>query len=205
MAKVSDTGDPTEYDDGDAAAVEAAVDQAWAEYEAAAAAGDMPSNVRVSAQVEWSGVLDRARNGHRTTRLDGLELAQVKKALDRAREASRRAEQARPAVSYQAKGWHAQIRTLTETKRGSAAADKAGLSPSVRTLQKWLSGDATPSKANQAKIAEAYGALRTWKVDKATTEATKANREVADKLSGALRDRYGAEIRLRNITDLELQ
>lgn len=203
MSGLVNTGDPTEYDTGDEAALEATVDQAWADYESAAAG--TPSVMRVSAQVEWSGVLDRARNGHRTTRLDGLNLTRVDKVLDRAREASRRLAEARPASSYQAKGWAAQLRALTDSKRGSAAADRAGLDPSARTLRRWLAGDVTPTRANQARIADAYGALRTWRLDTATANAARANHALAEELSSALRRRYGAEIRLRDITDLRFE
>ncbi len=208
MAK-ADTGPPTEYIDVDEAMLEAAIDDAWAEYEAAAgaegeAAGE-PTGMRVSAQIEWAGVLDRAHDGHRTTTLDGLDLTQVKGALDQARQASQRAGEARPATSYRAKGWEAQLRALTASKRGSTAADRADLNPTARTLRGWLSGDATPSKANQQKIDQAYGALRNWRVDTANAKATAARHNLAEETSAALRQRYGAEIRLRNITNMELR
>lgn len=203
MSGLVETGDPTEYDTTDEAALEAAVDDAWAEYEAAAAG--TPSVMRVSARIEWSGVLDRARNGHRTTRLDGLNMTGVKKELDRAREANRRLAEARPASSYQAKGWAAQLRALTESKRGSAVADTAGLDPSARTLRRWLAGDVTPTRANQARIADAYGGLRTWRRDTAAVNAARANHALAEELSSALRRRYGAEIRLRDITDMRFE
>jgi hypothetical protein len=199
------TGDPTEYDTVDEVALEAAVDDAWAEYESTAGPDRTPSTMRVSAQVEWSGVLDRARNGHRTTRLDGLDLSKVKRELDRAREANSRLREIRPAASYRAKGWAAQLRALTESKRGSAAADRAGLDPSARTLRRWLAGDVTPTAANQARIAAAYGALRTWRVDQAAAAAARANHELAEKLTSSLRNRYGAEIRLRNITAMRFE
>lgn len=203
--KSSDTGDPTDYSDGDAAAIEAAVDQAWAEYEAAAA-GEEPTGIRVSARIEWNGSTNRSNNGHRTTTLVNVNLAPVKKVLDRARETSQRAKQARPATSYRAKGWHAQIRALTDSKRGSVAADRAGLDPSSRTLQRWLSGDVTPSRVNQAKIAEAYGALGTWRVDTTKSAAKAAQRALADTLSRQLRDAYpGTEIRFFDIENMELR
>jgi hypothetical protein len=66
--------------------------------------------------------------------------------------------------SYTATGWHAQISKLTSSDRGYLAAEKAGLSVSRKTLMGWLSstgadGDPVPSKANQAKIHEAYRAM----------------------------------------------
>lgn len=204
MSKVSDTGDPTPYDDNDAAALEAAVDEAWAEYESQGGSGQ-PTNMRVTAQVEWSGVLDRARGGHRTTRLDGLDMAAAKKALDQAREATKRAESAAPAVSYRAKGWHAQLSALTGSKYGSTASDKAGLSPTTRTVREWLSESRAPSKANQEKIAAAYDSLKNRRVEVSQDRANRASGALANILSGIFRDRYGAEIRLRNITGMELE
>lgn len=212
MAKKSTTGDPTCYTDADEAAIEAAIDQAWQQYEAAAAAeeaeGEMPSNMRVSAQIEWAGVLDRARGGHRTTRLDGLDrtlMKEVKKALDRARQASQRTEQARPATSYRAKGWQAQLRQLNRVQRGAIAAERAGLSPSQRTMREWTTGRRTPNKQNRELIAKAYDELRNWRVNTTREAATAANKDVADRLTDTLRERYGAEIRLRNITQLDLE
>lgn len=203
MSKKSDTGEPTEYGDDDAAALEAAADEAWANYDASGGGGE-PTKMTVSAQVEWSGVVDRARGGHRTTRLDNLETAPVRKALSQARAANARAETATPATSYRAKGWHAQLRELTGSKYGSTAADKAGLNPSGRAVKEWLSESRNPSKANQEKISEAYNALRNRRVEEATERAKKANGVVAEILSTVFRSRYGAEIRLRDITDMEL-
>jgi hypothetical protein len=212
MAKKSTTGDPTPYTDADEAAIEAAIDSAWQQYEAAAEAeeaeGEMPSNMRVSAQIEWAGVLDRARDGHRTTRLDGLDQAlmkEVKKALDRARQASQRTEQARPATSYRAKGWQAQLRQLNRVQRGAVAAERAGLSPSQRTMREWTTGRREPNKQNRELIAKAYDELRNWRVNTTQAAATAANKDVADRLTDTLRERYGAEIRLRNITQLDLE
>jgi hypothetical protein len=199
MSKTS-TGEPTEYDLADEGAIESALDQAWQDYP-----GDgTPTAMRITAQVEWSGVTDRANGGVRTTRLDGLALAPVKVALDKARAAAQKADTARPATSYTAKSWHAQLRVLTGSSRGSAAADKVGLSVTQRTLLGWLAETNDPSAANRAKIAEAYDKLRTWNVDEARTAAQKANHEVAQELSKAMRDRYGAEIRLRDIRGMDL-
>jgi hypothetical protein len=62
--------------------------------------------------------------------------------------------------SYTAKGWSAQLRELTSTAPGRAAADQAGLSVTARTLLAWLSEERTPTKANRAKIADAYQSMR---------------------------------------------
>lgn len=204
MSRKSDTGDPTEYDDADTAALEAAADDAWAEYESSGGGGQ-PTKLRVSAQVEWNGVTDRARGGHRTTTLDNLNTAPVKRAVESARAANRRAETAAPATSYRAKGWHAQLRELTGSKYGSTASDKAGLSPSARTVKEWLSESRAPSKANQEKISDAYNALRNRRVEEAGERAKRANGVLADVLNSVFRERYGAEIRLRDISGMEFE
>lgn len=201
MSGKSTTGEPTDYSLAEEGAIESALDRAWQDYTGPGA----PTRLRVTGQIEWSGVVDRAHGGVRSTKLDGLNLAPVKAALDRARNAAQKAGTARPAASYTAKGWHAQLRALTGTARGSAAADRAGLSPTPRTVLGWLSETREPSPANRAKIAEAYGALRNWNVDAATRSAAEANHKVAEELSKAMRDRYGAEIRIRDITQLDLE
>jgi len=61
--------------------------------------------------------------------------------------------------SYDAVGWHAQLRKLTSSPRGSKAADAVGLDVSARRLQLWLAGDVTPSKANRELIGKAYAAM----------------------------------------------
>lgn len=213
MAKKRNTGDPTPYTDADEAAMESALEAAWQDYEAAAEADEAPpsrppTNMRVSAQIEWAGVLDRARDGHRTTRLDGLDSAkmkEVKKALDRARKASQRAEQAQPATSYRAKGWQAQLRQINRVQRGAAAAQQAGLSPSQRTMRDWITGRREPNKQNRELIAKTYDELKNWRPNTTRTAATTANKDLAEKLTDTLRERFGAEIRLRNITQLDLE
>jgi transcriptional regulator with XRE-family HTH domain len=61
--------------------------------------------------------------------------------------------------SYTAKGWHAQISKLTSSPRGYLAAERAGLSVNRRTLLDWLAERREPSKANQERIAKAYGIM----------------------------------------------
>lgn len=58
--------------------------------------------------------------------------------------------------SYTLKGWHPQLRKLTEGPKGYQAAAKAGLSATPRTLTAWLAEQQTPNAANQAKIQQAY-------------------------------------------------
>lgn len=198
MAKKRNTGDPTEYTPAEIAELTEALDEAWAEYdETFPESGSEPGVARVQAQVEWAGVLDRARDGHRKVnfgidgRLSPDAMREVKKALDRARVAQ-------PSVRYDRKGWHAQLKQLTGTQRGYDAANRAGLSPTARTLREWLGEDRTPNAANQRKIHQAYEHLRNYHVDS-------ARRAVADRFSEALTERYGAEIRLRGITDMNLE
>lgn len=194
------TGTSTDYSGADEAMLEAAVEQAWANY------GDgTPTRIRVSAQVEWSGVIDKGRGGHRTTTLDGLQTGALKKAVQAAQKAAQKAGEARPAASMKAKGWHAQLRALTEHRHGSAAADKAGLGPTARTLQEWLSESRSPSKANQGRITEAYDRLRNWGVDQAGDARSAAQHRVAEALNDAIKERYGADVRLRDITGFEFQ
>ena len=200
MAKKSNTGEPTEYDIRDEGIVEAALDRAWQAY------GDgEPSKMRVRAHVEWSGVVDRANGGVRTTKLDGLNLGRVKEALDQARQANRAVADARPLASYRAKGWHPQLFALLGNPRGSAAADRAGLNVTPRTLRAWLSGEREPNKANREKIDQAYGHARNHPVESARERAVRANHDVAQALSDAIRERYGAEVRLRDISKIDLE
>ncbi len=58
--------------------------------------------------------------------------------------------------TYQATGWRAQFSRLTATEAGYDALRSAGLSATLRTQRGWLSGDTTPTRANQALIAQAY-------------------------------------------------
>lgn len=215
------SGPSSDYDARDEAVIEAALDRAFSEYEGGSESdyetdsgddagygddggGFGPSGITVTARVEWAGVTDRARGGVRTTRLDRLDLGRTREALGRAREATRQAEQARPAQSYRAQGWHAQLRELTESARGSAAADRAGLSPSSRTMVGWLSETQTPNNANRARIEEAYNSLRTGRVENARQNAREARHDVANALSDALAERYGSDIRLRDISNIRL-
>mgnify|MGYP001087578933 CR=1 FL=1 len=203
----SETGDGEPYTSADEAAIEAAIDDAWAEYESELGPGvdlepgDGPATLTVSAKVEWGGSVQSSNNGDRTVRLDlgSDRTAALRPHIDAARKAKERAENARPAESRKAKGWHAQLRELTGTPRGSVLADRAGLNPSERTLRSWLAEDRPPSKANQEKIAAAYDGLRTWNVDRAQEGARAANHRLVNALTDQIRDRFGATVRFRDI------
>lgn len=62
-------------------------------------------------------------------------------------------------ASYRATGWHAQLRALYDSSRGSAAADAVGFNPNPTTVVRWLAEQRAPSKAYQAQISAAYGLL----------------------------------------------
>lgn len=199
----SKTGNPTPYTIHDEGVIASALDRALMSYDATPAGGGDPMTMKVTAQVEWSGVVDRGRGGVRTTTLDNLRTAGLREAMEKVRRLGDRAEMARPAESYRAKGWHAQLAALTGTPRGSEAADRAGLAPSRRTLLGWLTGS-TPSRANQERIAQAYSELRNDRVSRAQANYDRARHELAEKLTGVLKDRYDTEIRLRDITEIKL-
>ena len=203
MSSKSTSGDPTEYDAYDESNVYRAIDHAYSEY----GSSGTPSKMQVTAQVEWSGSIDRARGGMRKVRLDNLDpgkMRALKAAVRREREAQARVKAATPSASYSAQGWRAQLNALLTDRRGEAVSDRAGLSPTARTLRAWLSDERAPSRANQERIAQAYGGLRTWRVDQARSDAQTAQGATAKALTDALRDRYGAEIRLRSIVRLTL-
>ncbi|MFF1378775.1 hypothetical protein [Streptomyces sp. NPDC058308] len=64
--------------------------------------------------------------------------------------------------SYRAKGWHAQLVHLTETHRGYAELERAGLGVTHATLMKWLADDEyTVRRAYRETIHQAYEAAAT--------------------------------------------
>lgn len=201
MPRSRETGDGDEYTDTEEAALEAAAGAAMDEYEAEAA----PTRMTVQGVVEWAGAVQASNGGVRRVRLDGLDLTEARDRLRTARDASQRAREAHPARSMTAKGWHSQLRALTSSRYGSDMADRAGLDPTARTLRAWLSEDRAPNKANQQRIAEAYGALRNRGLDSANERAKAARHEFQESLTDALRDRYGATIRFRNIEELSFE
>jgi len=198
------TAPASEYDIYEEGIIEAALDAAFDDWDDATPTQN-PTAMHVDARVQWAGDFDRANNGRRQVNFDGLNLGALRGPLQKARNANARAEragEAGPARSYNAKGWHAQLRALTGSSHGSKLADRAGLDPSARTLRAWLSEDRAPSKANQARIAEAYAGLRTAGAEDAKDRAIKANHELANKLNSVLSDRYEQDIRLFDITSL---
>jgi hypothetical protein len=58
------------------------------------------------------------------------------------------------------RGAAARINYLTRSARGAEAMERAGLEVSERTMLRWLAEEQQPSKANQARLDEAYRMLR---------------------------------------------
>lgn len=191
------TGPATDYTDAEETELEAAAERAWEEYQTGRE--QMPERMAVyGARVEWAGV----ETPRAAVRLDRLDLDRVGAALSAAKQASSRATQGE-ATSYTATGWHAQLRALTGTARGSELADRAGLNPSSRTLRAWLAEDRPPNAANQRAIAEAYSGLRTYSRDHAQVTARAARHDAVAAINDAVRDRYGADVRFRDIGSIE--
>jgi hypothetical protein len=197
MARTRNTGDGEPYSDAEEARVADAIEAAFADTygEDDDGTGPDPTGADVEAQIEWAGTVDNnGRGGVRFTRLDGLNTGRLREAAKVAAKASRQAERG-PLHTYQAKGWEAQWRQITGSNRGAEAMKAAGLDPSKTTMLRWLSGDQGPSKANQERISKAYDELR----NPARGTAREANGKVAGELTAAVKARYGAEVRFRDI------
>lgn len=191
------SGDSDSYTDSEEGQIEAALDRAELGY-----GGATPTRMTVFAQIEWAGTFS-GRDGYRRTTLDGLDLSPVRGALAASRAARQRAERA--GGSLTATGWLAQFRQLVSTSAGYRALADAGLSASVRTQTAWLTGDHAASRANRSRIAEAYSAQQEAIRDRAADVAQSTVHTVSEALTAALRERYGSEIRLRDITELEFR
>jgi hypothetical protein len=197
MARKRDTSDGEDYSDSDEAAVADALgDALGADFEEDE---DLTGTIDVEAQIEWAGTIDEnGRDGVRRTRLDDVPLGEIRQAageLDKAK----RTGPSEPFKSYRAKGWRAQLRQMLSTKRGQEAAREAGLNRD--TIRRWQGGKQGPSAASRAKISGTYGQLR----DPRSTAVTKAQHGLSDALTGALRQRYGVNVRLRDIRHLRIE
>jgi hypothetical protein len=205
MPSKRDTGEGIEYSGSEAEAMADALAEAfeqWGDY------GE-PAGFDVSAQVEWAGTVQPSDGGQRRTRIEGLnpaDMAKVREAVREYRAAAGQKTQAKPLKSYSAKGWHAQLRALTGTVKGLAAADAAGLSPTVATLRRWLADEEYPiRKSDREKIERAYGSIRDRPVTEARSAASKDASKVATALTNALRERYGVNVRFRDIRRFDLE
>lgn len=205
MPSKRDTGEGDEYSSREAEAIADAIAGAFEDW---SGAGE-PDGFDVSAQIEWAGNVQSTNGGQRRTRVDGLapaDMAKVREAVREYRAAAGASATAQPLKSYSAKGWHAQLRALTGSARGNAAADAAGLSPSAATLRKWLSDEEYPiRKSDQDKIERAYASLRDRPVTEARGVASREASKVATAITNALRGRYGVNVRFRDIRRFDLE
>lgn len=159
-----------------------------------------PQTLRVRANIEWAG----EQRGSRSVTFEGLDLAELERATARAAAARAKASAARPLASYRATDWSGQLRRLESTKAGRGALSRAGFDASARTRRRWRAGSGGASKARKNQIAEAYNAIRSGPILKASAAAAAANKELTDTLSDTLRDRYDTEIRLFDIESIEI-
>jgi hypothetical protein len=196
MAAKRHTGDGDPYSDAEEAALCDAIEAAMADdYDDQP--GPTSAEIQVTAEIEWAGTIDRS--GVRSTSLDDVNLRPVIEAVQRLKAAEGRDRG--PLRSYRAKGWQAQLRQLGRVRRGPAAMAVAALTPSRETMRRWASGQQKPSRANREKIGRAYDELR----NPGRQPITQARHEVAEKFTEALRDRYGSNVRLRDIRDFRIR
>lgn len=196
---VSGPGD--EYSDDEIDEVYDALYEAFEEYEGRhGTGGEVNAGISVTARIEWAGeYANNGRNGERTVRIDPMNLTAVRDAMDKARRLQALALRG-PLSSYKARGWQAQLSQLGKTARGREALKAAGWNPSRETLRRYGHGTQAPSKANRAKISDAYDTARNpgrgW---------GEARREAVNALTDAIRQLPGGStVRFRDITDLGL-
>ncbi len=158
---------------------------------------------KITADIEWAGEYNRKR--HRTTTLEPMRLGVVRAAVAAGVVAQSRSAVAQRSPGWLRGGWHAQIKELTRTKAGYAAADRAGLTVTARTLLGWLSGETTPSKANRDKIERASIQLQYERAAAARSKSREAMRAAVDAFTEVVEAPYGSEIRFFNITDFEIK
>lgn len=176
----SDTGESTPYDQRDQEQL----------YDALAQSGmaedETRTDITVRGEIEWSGSYNPTPE--RTTTLVDLDLKATGEALAKARADHAKAK---PLASYDAKGWHAKLSQLTGTEHGRKSLAESGFS--ARLLTGWLSDpDANPRKGNRETIDRVYENTRMAPVIKA--QESKA--ALAGRFTDAIRNRYGAEVRI---------
>ena len=160
---------------------------------------EVQKGITVTAKIEWAGeYANNGRDGERTVRLDSMNLTPVRDALLNARRLEGLAARG-PLRSYTAKGWEAQLHHLNSTKRGREALRDAGWNPSRETQRRYSRGEQTPLKSNRAKLQEAYDNARNpgrgW---------VEARNNAVGQLTSTLREKYGSNIRFRDIIDFRL-
>lgn len=208
MARKRDTGKGEEYTPGEAEALAERVIDAYDAWDQSADSDDAdePTQADVTAVVEWAGHVMPKNDGKRRVRVDlpAGGMAKVRKAAEKLEAARGKAETAKPATSYKAKSWHAQLSDLTKTERGSKAADRAGLNPTRQTLTKWLSDPDYPiRRGDRERIEKAYDELRNARVTEAREAAQGSAKAVADAMTDALSNKYGQNIRFRDISSFK--
>jgi transcriptional regulator with XRE-family HTH domain len=186
-------GDPYNYDEEADLADYLTDDDYW---DAVEGEEGETGTIDVEAQIEWAGTVDEnGRDGVRRTRLDGIRLDGIRKAVDQLREA-RRTGPDQPYKSYNAKSWHAQLRHMERTRRGRDLVDRTGISPA--TIRRWQTGKQAPSRASREKLADAYESMRNPRPG-AVRQAT---HNLAEAFTRALKDQYGVNVRVRDIHHL---
>lgn len=204
MARKRDTGAGEEYTPGEAEALAGRIIEAYEAWDSS----NEPTQADVRAVVEWAGHVMPKNDGKRRTRVDLPPggMAKVRKAAERLEAARGKAATAKPATSYKAKSWHAKLSDLTKTDRGSKAADRAGLSPTRQTLTKWLSDPDYPIRSgDRERIEKAYEELRNYRVTEAKETAEGSAKAVADAMTDAIKDKYGQNVRFRDIDDFRFE
>lgn len=191
------SGEGEEYTDDDVNDLYDAIDEAWGDRDGK---GDTNGSMTVEAKIEWAG--EYANNGHGGTRsvnLAGVNTVPVVAALKQARKLEERALRG-PLRSYDAKSANAQFRQLERTPAGRAALIAAGVSATARTQLAWITGDRTPTRANQERIREAYDNARN-----PGRGVMDARRAVADALTQSIKDLPGdSTVRFRDIESFEI-
>lgn len=195
MAKKRDTGKCGPYSETDLVSLGSHVASI------VEATGDAPAAIR--AQVEFHGVIARANDGVRGFTLDKLsapQKARVVEAAKKAADARKAARETQPKKSYRSTDWRVQFAQLLRTQKGYEAMNRAGVSASKQTLNRWLMGEQSPSKANREAIARAYEGARMEGVHAASRKAAAGAREVGKVFDQVVAEAYGENgVRFRNI------
>lgn len=185
------SGESEPYTDDDIDDLIDAINDAYADYDQRQGHHHgTPRSLEVTAQVEWANTF-QGPGGVRHVNLGARGGMPVD--LSRVRDAMK--QTGGPLKSYTAKGWQAQLRQLNTVKRGEQAKLNAGFAPSRETLRRWEKGLQKPSKANRGRIQRAYGQL----ANPSGMTPEQAKKNVADALTSALDNAYGADIRFRDI------
>lgn len=158
---------------------------------------EAPSRLEVYAEVEWAGTFNRS--ALRLLRADGLDLRQVVTQVAKARASVTSAVRLK---SYDARTLQGKLHQLQRTQAGREFLAGAGVTR--RAIRSWERGTARPSKASREKIEQAYESAAMRYVTRAAERSAAAAHRIAEALTDALTDRYGAVIHIRQISSMEL-